>query len=87
LQAAAVVRNKPDKLDAWDRPMRDVVVQALRAFDADADAGVGVAVMTGVGMSRTVELTLTGRMIPAEECHRIGIVHHSGRAAAPRWWS
>lgn len=29
-----------------------------------------------LGLSRTVELTLTGRMMAAEECHRIGILHH-----------
>jgi len=29
-----------------------------------------------IGWSRTVELTLTGRMMEAEECHRVGLVHH-----------
>ena len=29
-----------------------------------------------LGLSRTVELTLMGRMMMAEECHRIGILHH-----------
>lgn len=29
-----------------------------------------------LGLSRTVELTLTGRMMDAEECHRLGLVHH-----------
>jgi enoyl-CoA hydratase len=28
-----------------------------------------------LGLSRTVELTLTGRMMDAEECHRIGLIH------------
>ena len=28
-----------------------------------------------LGLSRTVELTLSGRMMDAEECHRIGLVH------------
>lgn len=28
-----------------------------------------------LGLSRTIELTLTGRMMQAEECHRIGIIH------------
>ena len=43
----------------------------------------GIASITGpwimnmmLGMSRTVELTLTGRLMEAEECHRIGILHH-----------
>lgn len=29
-----------------------------------------------LGLSRTVELTLTGRMMGGEECYRIGLLHH-----------
>ena len=32
--------------------------------------------LSPLGLSRTVELTLTGRMMDAEECHRLGLIHH-----------
>ncbi len=42
----------------------------------------GIASVTGpwimkemLGLSRTVELTLSGRMMDAQECHHIGLVH------------
>ncbi|HVZ45189.1 MAG TPA: enoyl-CoA hydratase/isomerase family protein [Ramlibacter sp.] len=168
--AVGVVRiNRPEKLNAWTGAMRDDIMSALRAFDADASVraivmtgtgdkafcagqdlqeahdftvdeaeawirswedlysvlrglsrplvmalngvaagsafqaalmgdirvghrGVkmgqpeinsGIASITGpwimnlmLGMSRTVELTLTGRLMDAEECRQLGILHH-----------
>ena len=32
--------------------------------------------LSRIGLSRTIELTLTGRMMEAEECHQIGLIHH-----------
>ena len=166
----AVIRlNRPEKLNAWNAPMREEIVQALLAFDADAAIGAiimtgagdrafcagqdleeahsfdadraeawmreweryygvlrglskplimalngitggsafqvallgdirvahpgvtigqpeikqGIASVTGpwimntmLGMSRTIELTLMGRMMQADEAHRLGIIHH-----------
>ena len=43
----------------------------------------GIASVTGpwimnmmLGMSRTIELTLTGRLMEAQECQHIGVLHH-----------
>ncbi|MCE3271256.1 MAG: enoyl-CoA hydratase [Ramlibacter sp.] len=168
-RVGTITLNKPEKLNAWDQPMRNRIVAALREFDADSSVGAvlltgtgerafsagqdfaeahdfdadraeawirewetfygtlrrltkpvvaalngtaagsafqvallcdirvghdavkmgqpeinsGIASITGpwimkeiLGMSRTTELTLTGRMMEARECRDIGILHH-----------
>jgi len=32
--------------------------------------------LSRLGLSRTVELTLSGRMMDGDECHHIGLIHH-----------
>jgi len=170
IERVAVIRlNRPEKLNAWNAQMREEIVQALQALDADSSVGSivmtgagdrafcagqdleeahgfdadraeawmreweryygairaltkpivmalngitggsafqvallgdirvahpglkvgqpeinqGIASVTGpwimntmLGMSRTTELVLTGRMMDAEEAYRIGVFHH-----------
>src|SRR5258706_1934241 len=52
-----------------------------RMGQPEINAGIarttGPWIMSGMlGMSRTIELTLTGRLMDAEECARIGLIHH-----------
>ncbi|MFK3973394.1 enoyl-CoA hydratase/isomerase family protein [Pseudomonas sp. NPDC087358] len=54
---------------------------AVRMGQPEINSGIpsttGPWIMNSMlGMSRTIELVLTGRLMDAEECHRIGLVHH-----------
>ena len=42
-----ITLNKPEKLNAWDKPMRDQIVEALKRYDQNPD--IGAIVITGAG--------------------------------------
>ncbi len=44
---AVVTFNKPEKLNAWDTPMRNLIGEALN--ELNADDGVRAIVLTGAG--------------------------------------
>ena len=46
-RVGVITLNKPEKLNAWDREMRNDIVAALRNFDADPE--IGAVIMTGAG--------------------------------------
>lgn len=61
----------------------DVRVGHSRSRMGQPEINSGIASTLGpwlmkemLGLSRTIELTLTGRMMDGEECHRIGLIHY-----------
>lgn len=63
--------------------MGDVRVAHAGVRMGQPEINSGIASITGpwimnlmLGMSRTIELTLTGRLMEADEAHRLGLVHH-----------
>ncbi|MBG9387988.1 enoyl-CoA hydratase/isomerase family protein [Caenimonas aquaedulcis] len=63
--------------------MGDVRVAHAGVRMGQPEINSGIASITGpwimnlmLGMSRTIELTLTGRLMDADEAHRLGLVHH-----------
>jgi enoyl-CoA hydratase len=53
----------------------------VRMGQAEINAGIpGITgpmlMLPRIGLSRTVELSLTGRLMDAAECHAIGLIHH-----------
>jgi enoyl-CoA hydratase len=63
--------------------MGDVRVAHPGVRMGQPEINAGIASITGpwimnimLGMSRTIELTLSGRLMDAAECERIGLIHH-----------
>lgn len=63
--------------------MGDVRVGHAGVRMGQPEINSGIASITGpwimnqmLGMSRTIELTLTGRLMEADESHRLGLIHH-----------
>jgi enoyl-CoA hydratase/carnithine racemase len=72
----------PDRAALWIDEWR-ALYGVIRDLDKPLVAALnGVAagsafLMQGMlGLSRTIELTLTGRMMDGEECHAVGLVHY-----------
>ena len=70
-----ITLNRPQVMNAWHAAMREELVQAFDEMEAN-DA-VRAVILTGAGDRAfgTIELTLTGRMMDADECYRIGIIN------------
>ena len=82
---ATVTLHRPDKLNAFNTPMRD---QLIAAFDhTDADDAVRAVIVTGSGRAfcAGADLSTGGatfnhqkRQDPARELHRVGDVYRDG---------
>jgi enoyl-CoA hydratase/carnithine racemase len=62
--------------------LADIRIGHLGVTMGQTEINAGLPSITGpwimkemLGLSRTVELALTGRMMDAEECYRVGIIH------------
>ena len=62
--------------------LTDVRIGHIGVRMGQTEINSGIASITGpwimremLGLSRTIELTLTGRLMDAEECYRIGLIH------------
>lgn len=46
-KVGVITLNRPEKLNAWNGPMRDEIIEALKAFDEDQ--AIAAIIMTGAG--------------------------------------
>ncbi|WP_031469169.1 enoyl-CoA hydratase/isomerase family protein [Sciscionella sediminilitoris] len=70
---AVITLNRPEKLNAWTAPMRESLIEAVRA--ADADPEVGAIVFTGTGRA----------FCAGQDLNETASVDPSDQAAAEEW--